>query len=126
MPDSKTGATLVPGTSAIIAIVAHTAADDLEYQLKARGASVVRQVITTDITTQLELHAEMMPTVTTNGRAVSVAVAASPTTAVDQDTGILTTMEQNTSTEIVSPEKNSPQEKSDDPAAIALKPDDIA
>ena len=66
------GSSLKPGTSAIVAVIEHTWVEDVERELAAQGAQMVRQAIQEDITQQLEA-----------GRSVAyVAVADQDTVAV--------------------------------------------
>jgi uncharacterized membrane protein len=50
----QVGEALKPGTSAIVAIIEHTWVADLEQEMQAQGAQVMRQEIAADITKQLE------------------------------------------------------------------------
>jgi uncharacterized membrane protein len=50
----QVGEALKPGTSAIVAIIEHTWVADLEQEMQAQGAQVMRQAISEDITKQLE------------------------------------------------------------------------
>jgi uncharacterized membrane protein len=50
----QVGEALKPGTSAIVAIIEHTWVADLEQEMQAQGAQVMRQTISEDITKQLE------------------------------------------------------------------------
>jgi uncharacterized membrane protein len=50
----QVGEALRPGTSAIVAIIEHTWVADLEQEMQAQGAQVMRQAISEDITKQLE------------------------------------------------------------------------
>jgi len=50
----QVGEALKPGTSAIVAIIEHTWVADLENEMQAQGAQVMRQAISEDITKQLE------------------------------------------------------------------------
>src|SRR5690242_18366418 len=51
---TQVGEALKPGTSAIVAIIEHTWVADLEQEMQAQGAQVMRQAISEDITKQLE------------------------------------------------------------------------
>jgi uncharacterized membrane protein len=48
------GSSLKPGTSAIVAVIEHTWVDEVERELAAQGAQMVRQAIKEDIAEQLE------------------------------------------------------------------------
>jgi uncharacterized membrane protein len=48
------GSSLKPGTSAIVAVIEHTWVDEVERDLAAQGAKIVRQAIKEDIAQQLE------------------------------------------------------------------------
>lgn len=48
------GSRLKPGTSAIVAVIEHTWVEEVERELAAQGAQMVRQAIHEDITRQLE------------------------------------------------------------------------
>jgi uncharacterized membrane protein len=50
----QVGEALKPGTSAIVAVIEHTWVADLEQEMQAQGAQVMRQSISEDITKQLE------------------------------------------------------------------------
>jgi uncharacterized membrane protein len=50
----QVGEALKPGTSAIVAVIEHTWVADLEQEMQAQGAQVMRQAISEDITKQLE------------------------------------------------------------------------
>jgi uncharacterized membrane protein len=50
----QVGEALKPGTSAIVAIIEHTWVADIENEMQAQGAQVMRQAISEDITKQLE------------------------------------------------------------------------
>lgn len=50
----QVGEALKPGTSAIVAIIEHTWVVDIENEMQAQGAQVMRQAISEDITKQLE------------------------------------------------------------------------
>src|SRR5262245_9513947 len=50
----QVGEALKPGTSAIVAIIEHTWVAELEQEMQAQGAQVMRQAISEDITKQLE------------------------------------------------------------------------
>lgn len=66
------GSSLKPGTSAIVAVIEHKWVEEVERELAAQGAQMVRQAIQEDITQQLEA-----------GRSVAyVAVADQDTVAV--------------------------------------------
>lgn len=48
------GSSLKPGTSAIVAVIEHTWVEEVESELAAQGAQMVRQAIQEDIAKQLE------------------------------------------------------------------------
>jgi uncharacterized membrane protein len=118
------GATLKPGTSAIIAIVDDQSADDLEHRLAVHGARVVRQFITTEIVAQLDPDSNLGAADPTQDQA-RIAQTASPAAPVESEKGLLPESEGNESTGNVGPEAIPPPEQVIDPAVAEGKPDDV-
>ncbi len=73
----QVGEALKPGTSAIVAIIEHTWVADLEQEMQAQGAQVMRQAISEDITKQLEAGRDVAySVVATEGAATASRVSA--------------------------------------------------
>jgi uncharacterized membrane protein len=73
----QVGEALTPGTSAIVAIIEHTWVADLEQEMQAQGAQVMRQAISEDITKQLEAGRDVAySVVATEGAASAQRVSA--------------------------------------------------
>jgi uncharacterized membrane protein len=73
----QVGEALKPGTSAIVAIIEHTWVADLEQEMQAQGAQVMRQAISEDITKQLEAGRDVAySVVATEGAASAQRVSA--------------------------------------------------
>jgi uncharacterized membrane protein len=73
----QVGEALKPGTSAIVAIIEHTWVADLEQEMQAQGAQVMRQAISEDITKQLEAGRDVAySVVATEGAATAQRVSA--------------------------------------------------
>jgi uncharacterized membrane protein len=94
------GTSLKPGTSAIIAIVDHQGADDLEHQIEMQGASIVRQFISTDIAAQLEPDVRAPDSIQHPAR---IAQAAQTAAAVESAPGTLHIHDSSTEIENVAP-----------------------
>jgi uncharacterized membrane protein len=66
------GNTLKPGTSAIVAVIEHAWVAELERELAARGAQLMREAIKADVAQQLESGRSVMYTATADQGDITV------------------------------------------------------
>jgi uncharacterized membrane protein len=83
------GASLRPGSSAIVAVIDHIWVAELERELREAGANVVTDAIAADVAAQLETGAEIAYTVIATDEAVAAArIVAGQQTAGEQAAAI--------------------------------------
>lgn len=102
------GSSLKPGTSAIVAVIEHKWVEEVERELAAQGAQMVRQAIQEDITQQLEAGRSVAYVAVADqdtlavGRVVVDEAPASPSPATDS-TGAAVPPPQSESAETTAP-----------------------
>lgn len=103
------GSSLKPGTSAIVAVIEHKWVEEVERELAAQGAQMVRQAIQEDITQQLEAGRSVAYVAVADqdtvavGRVVVDEEPASPSPATESSTGAAVPPPQSESAETTAP-----------------------
>jgi uncharacterized membrane protein len=81
----KLGASLRPGSSAIVAVIDHIWVADLERELRNAGADVLTEAIAADVAAQLEAGEEVLYTAVATDEAIVAARIATGQPAATQD-----------------------------------------